>query len=589
VRYPVLLVGSVPLRSATEVFELMGEGLGDLLARIPDGETGGRLGFIAWAGDQISRAVGVEVDREAVGPAWTSGKMFKVKERTTAAQIDFGPHIYADVALESYATFKFLREQGRIPAHLRFQVSLPTAMGIIFSHTSPASRPTMWAAYEQHLLKDVEQIVRGIPPSDLAIQWDVATEIDRILEFPEVAAEFSMRSLVDSIARLSEPIPAEVELGIHLCYGDPGHKHIIEPKDMGLMVQLSNRLNRSIGRINWIHMPVPKERDDDAYFEPLRNLDVSSSTEIYLGLVHMTDGADGAKRRLRTAKKFLKSFGVATECGWGRRSPEIIPDLIALHRSVAQLLASDFREEDPSLKKMEEKKIESSIRSRSPTSSTGLSAAQAKQYQPEKYWDRLFAPSSCLAVITTVDRDGRVNAAAFGTCTRVLHNPVYIAFTTTVGNDTADNVLATGEFTVNLPPFEPTILEKVMVVGLPFARGTNELEKAGFSSRPARAVRPPLIVECPRNFECRVEWTREWGPRRLMVCGQVVAAAVDSDCVDAKGYVVWDRVKPAHYCGAPYGSAFVAAYEICVVDIPYDGIERQQFEERRSAMFEDES
>src|SRR4051812_3006933 len=69
-----------------------------------------------------------------------------------------------------------------------------------------------------------------------------------------------------------------------------------------------------------------------------------------------------------------------------------------------------------------------------------------KQDQPEKYWDRLFAPSSCLSIITSVDHDGRVNAAAFGTCTRVLHNPVYLAFTTTLGNDTANNILATGAF-----------------------------------------------------------------------------------------------------------------------------------------------
>ena len=49
--------------------------------------------------------------------------------------------------------------------------------------------------------------------------------------------------------------------------------------------------------------------------------------------------------------------------------------------------------------------------------------------QPRKWWDRLFAPSSCLAMITTVDRDGRVNAAAYGTCTRVKHEQVYVVFT----------------------------------------------------------------------------------------------------------------------------------------------------------------
>src|SRR6185437_365797 len=66
--------------------------------------------------------------------------------------------------------------------------------------------------------------------------------------------------------------------------------------------------------------------------------------------------------------------------------------------------------------------------------------------QPRKYWDRLFAPSSCLAMITTVDTQGRVNAASYGTCTRVHHEPVFIAFTANVGADNANNILAGSDF-----------------------------------------------------------------------------------------------------------------------------------------------
>jgi flavin reductase (DIM6/NTAB) family NADH-FMN oxidoreductase RutF len=209
------------------------------------------------------------------------------------------------------------------------------------------------------------------------------------------------------------------------------------------------------------------------------------------------------------------------------------------------------------------------------------------QNQPEKYWDRLFAPSSCLAVITTASRSGAVNAAAFGTCTRVHHNPVYIAFTTRMGNDTAVNVLETGEFVVNLPPFQKKILEKVMVVGLPFAPPTNEIEKAKFNAFPATSVGPPRILECPRHFECKTEWTKEWSGGRLMVCGRVVAASVRRNCVDKQGYLIWKRVKPAHYCGAPYRNMFVAAYETLAVATAYHGPEVAKFEAYRQALFED--
>ena len=209
------------------------------------------------------------------------------------------------------------------------------------------------------------------------------------------------------------------------------------------------------------------------------------------------------------------------------------------------------------------------------------------QSQPEKYWDRLFAPSSCLAVITTVSRSGVVNAAAFGTCTRVHHNPVYITFTTSLGNDTATNVLETSEFVANLPPFEEKVLERVMVVGLPFAPEIDEVQAAGFTAFAAVEVAPPRLAECPRHFECKVEWTREWAGGRLMVCGRLVAASVRSDCVDTKGYLIWDRAKPAHYCGAPYRNMFVAAYETLSAATPYQGPEVARFDAYRRAMFED--
>ena len=38
---------------------------------------------------------------------------------------------------------------------------------------------------------------------------------------------------------------------------------------------------------------------------------------------------------------------------------------------------------------------------------------------PIEHWDRLYAPSSCLVMITTVDKEGRINAASYGTCVRV--------------------------------------------------------------------------------------------------------------------------------------------------------------------------
>jgi len=191
-----------------------------------------------------------------------------------------------------------------------------------------------------------------------------------------------------------------------------------------------------------------------------------------------------------------------------------------------------------------------------------------KRDVPRQHWDRLFAPSACLVTITTVDDEGYVNAASFGTCVRVCHDPMFIAFTVGRPKDTCHNVLANGEFVVNVPPFERAILEKVRVCGLEFPPRVNELEKAGLTALPSKVVKPPRIAEYRSHFECKVEWTKQW-LHRVMVVGQVVAASVDEGCTDENGYVIWERLKPAHYCGHEYRNGFVAAYEKMDVEMIY--------------------
>jgi hypothetical protein len=82
-------------------------------------------------------------------------------------------------------------------------------------------------------------------------------------------------------------------------------------------------------------MPAPRERDDEAFFAPLGNLKLHPETELYLGLVHYTDGVAGAQKRIAAAQRFVSTFGIATECGFGRRPPETVAPLMALHRDVA--------------------------------------------------------------------------------------------------------------------------------------------------------------------------------------------------------------------------------------------------------------
>lgn len=263
----------------------------------------------------------------------------RLREGLKPEDVKFSRLGCAHNALDSYKIFKRLQGLGKIPTQVRFQVCLPTPLAVVYAFFIASEVRRIWPFYERRLLEELDEITRAIPHNDLAIQIDIATEMHSFLEVPELQKAYPIEELVEAFARLGNRVPIDVELGIHLCYGDPGHKHVREPTDTGRMVDLYHRLATAIQRpITWLHMPVPRDRDHESYFSPLHNLRLKSGTELYLGLIHLTDGIEGAKRRVAAAERVVSSFGIATECGFGRRPPDTVPELLRLHRAAVEQL-----------------------------------------------------------------------------------------------------------------------------------------------------------------------------------------------------------------------------------------------------------
>ncbi|MSQ71698.1 MAG: hypothetical protein EXR27_10495 [Betaproteobacteria bacterium] len=223
-----------------------------------------------------------------------------------------------------------------IPPSTRFQISLPTPLAPVGNYGVLRDMADLEGPWERQLLRELDLVLAAIPPLKLAVQWDVAKEI-LMLEgvFP---AHFMplMEGIIERLARLGDHVPESVELGYHLCYGDHRHRHEKEPQDAGMMTEVMNRLAAAVKRrIDWLHLPVPRERSDDAFYRPLQKLAIDPGTRIYLGLIHLTDGADGTRRRIETASRHLASFGIACECGMGRLAPDTIPALLRLHAECA--------------------------------------------------------------------------------------------------------------------------------------------------------------------------------------------------------------------------------------------------------------
>ncbi|BBG00976.1 MULTISPECIES: hypothetical protein [Pseudonocardia] len=339
-----LLVGSVNLDNADEVFDTVGRHLGGLIRSVPDGETGDRLGWVMWQCDRLRRIPELDVVQAL---EFTSPGTGRVETTTFLAPADgvdlrdvrLGPLGYADHALRSYRSFVAAKRSGALPDEVRFQVSLPTPM--MLAMLFPGHRADALPLFEKELASELIRIAQTVPHDELAIQWDIAGETQHaeMLRWHSsgwTGERWPIDDAVDSIALVSAFVPDASTLGVHLCYGDAGGAHLIEPIDTSAMVDLAGRLLRNVSRrIDWVHMPVPLERDDEDYVAPLADLHLPPATTLHLGLVHREDGVDGARRRARSAARVVDRFGVATECGMGREKAADIPGLLDIHRIVA--------------------------------------------------------------------------------------------------------------------------------------------------------------------------------------------------------------------------------------------------------------
>ena len=339
----VHLVGSVPLDSAREVFTAVSAALGPHLKRIPDGETGERGDWITWLEPVFADNPALEKSRELfrVHATGTARIRYRLKPGKSVNDVSFDNLFYADIARRSYAEFAALKEQGVVPKNCRFQIDLVPAHSVIWLFLQDELHQPLDSKYNDALKREIDKIAADLPHDQLAIQFDVASAVFARLQRNEPSAYGRNRDemlerfsgiLVDLAAR----VPDDIELMFHFCYGDSNHKHVIEPVDMGDMVAMANRLFADIKRpINLIHMPVPRDRADDAYFAPLRELRARQETELSMGLVHYTDGLTGTRKRLEVAKRYLPRFSIATECGFGRRDPTTIPELLRIHAQAA--------------------------------------------------------------------------------------------------------------------------------------------------------------------------------------------------------------------------------------------------------------
>ena len=177
------------------------------------------------------------------------------------------------------------------------------------------------------------------------MQWDVAVEFGLLEGAMGPGSAVPLEQITPALVRCVDRVPAEVPVGLHLCYGDYGHQHFTQPESLQMQVDLANAVGRrraAAGRLGIVHRaPGPRRRRLlRAAPRPGRR----PETELAFALVpyHPDDQADGTTATqvghidaaLAESSAGGREWGVCTECGMGRVAVEDVPRLLDLHHEI---------------------------------------------------------------------------------------------------------------------------------------------------------------------------------------------------------------------------------------------------------------
>lgn len=153
-----------------------------------------------------------------------------------------------------------------------------------------------------------------------------------------------------------------------------------------------------------------------------------------------------------------------------------------------------------------------------------------------------------IALVTTVNAEGRANAAPFSFFNVFSHAPPLVVLgiegrdnTPSPLKDTMGNIRATGSFVVNL--VDRALVEAMQVCAIDFPTEIDEIEAAGLATAASVSVAAPRLAASPVQLECRETVSLSLGTRhRNLVIGEIVHLHIRDGIVDERLHVDIDKL-----------------------------------------------
>ena len=246
----VYLVGSVPMASATEVFETVSAALGTRIKRLPDGETGERGDWISWLEPVFSEHP----------PFRKSGEFFRVHATGTGREryalkpgVDAARRALRQSVLRRYRQAVLCRLQATERCRKdsrRHEIPGRSGAGAFGDLAVPGRLACMPRSIRSTMTRSSARSTRSPRPFRTMNWRSSSTSPPRCLRALNATRRRATaaprrrcrRSSRHILVDLGNRVPGDIDLLYHLCYGDSGHKHVVEPTDMNDMVEFANRV-----------------------------------------------------------------------------------------------------------------------------------------------------------------------------------------------------------------------------------------------------------------------------------------------------------------------------------------------------------
>jgi hypothetical protein len=347
-----LLVGSLPFDDESEAMSIALSKLGPLLLSLPDGEIGQRTAAHP-KGDRSAWVQTIADRCESDTDNWTVTRPSRRNTDGFHADYDAGPRLkpkhgskelashldlgWSTFARQSYPLFKQkVKDAGR--EDLRFQVGLPTAMGMTFGLMSPPNALRYASAFSKRMAHEANEIL-DFTDGDVQFQLEVPGELAMAYKVPKFAVGLALRT----VHGLVKQIRPEAPFGLHLCFGDLNNEALINAPSLEKMVHFTNQLIvgwPSSHELNYVHVPLAEAKEppriDASWYAPLATMNIPPGARFVAGFVH-------DKRSMEEHRQILGIIDalrpvpvdIASSCGLGRRDRATAETLLDTTRQLA--------------------------------------------------------------------------------------------------------------------------------------------------------------------------------------------------------------------------------------------------------------